>query len=119
MDIMVSMMPAPPKGIEQSAPVTAKAGTAHQEGTAASMADANATAPGAEKNASRFAERGLGRRHVRLELDIDGATGRVVGKFIDRETGDVIRQVPSEEMMKLLARARELVASILNDTAQE
>lgn len=82
------------------------------------MAGVNAaTAPNAAQSASPFFEPALARRETRLELDIDEATQRVVGRFVDAETGEVVRQVPPEEVIRLLARARELLGAILDETA--
>lgn len=50
---------------------------------------------------------------MRLELDIDRKSGRMIGRIKDRETGELIKQVPSEEMVRLLAKARETIGVIL------
>ncbi|ABA58824.1 Flagellar protein FlaG protein [Nitrosococcus oceani ATCC 19707] len=42
-----------------------------------------------------------------LQFSIDEATGRTVIKVIDRENGEMIRQVPSEEVMALAQRIAE------------
>ena len=51
---------------------------------------------------------------VRRNLDsqLDDSTGRVVVKVTDSESGDVIRQIPSEEALKL-AESLEEVRSLL------
>lgn len=41
---------------------------------------------------------------IGLRFEIDEATHRVVTKVIDKETGDLIRQMPTEEMLRI-ARA--------------
>ena len=41
-----------------------------------------------------------------LKLDIDRATGRVVGRIVDKKSGRLITQIPSEEALKLAAAMR-------------
>lgn len=41
----------------------------------------------------------------RLDLDKDEATGQVIYRFVDRQTGEVIRQLPEEEMLRELKAA--------------
>ncbi|KFI21967.1 flagellar protein FlaG [Nitrosococcus oceani] len=42
-----------------------------------------------------------------LQFSIDEATGRTVIKVVDRENGEMIRQIPSEEIMALARRIAE------------
>lgn len=50
---------------------------------------------------------------LKLQLDVDKATHTVVGRVIDRQTGEFVRQIPSKEMIALLARSAE-VSALLN-----
>lgn len=43
-----------------------------------------------------------------LHFNIDEDLNKVVVKVVDHETGDVIRQIPSEEILAMLKRVREL-----------
>ncbi|WEJ70693.1 MULTISPECIES: flagellar protein FlaG [unclassified Pseudomonas] len=43
-----------------------------------------------------------------LNFSIDDATGEVVVKVIDAESGKVVRQMPSEEVLKLAARLDDI-----------
>ncbi len=47
-----------------------------------------------------------------IDFSVDDATGRVIVKVIDSESEEVIRQIPSEEM---LAISRHLMESLEND----
>ncbi len=47
-----------------------------------------------------------------LDFSVDDSSGRVVVKVTDRESGDVIRQMPTEEALKL-AESLEEVRSLL------
>ncbi|MDH5394706.1 MAG: flagellar protein FlaG [Gammaproteobacteria bacterium] len=44
-----------------------------------------------------------------MDFSVDGATGRVVVRVIDSESDEVIRQIPSEEM---LAISRHLIETL-------
>lgn len=47
-----------------------------------------------------------------LEFEIDAQSGRTVMKLIDKETGSVLRQLPSEEMLAL-ARALDKLSGLV------
>jgi uncharacterized FlaG/YvyC family protein len=53
----------------------------------------------------------------RTELDVDRPTGLVVGRLVDWETGKVVEQVPSEEAVRILEKARRMIGAILDKTA--
>lgn len=42
-----------------------------------------------------------------LEFNLDKTSGEVIVKIVDRSSGDVIRQIPSEDMLKLASRLKE------------
>lgn len=50
---------------------------------------------------------------LKLQLDVDRTTNTVVGRVIDRETGQFVRQIPSKEMLALMARSAQ-VNALLN-----
>lgn len=52
---------------------------------------------------------------LKLQLDIDKTTNMVVGRVIDRQTGEFVRQIPSKEMIALMARSAQ-VNALLNKT---
>ena len=54
---------------------------------------------------------------VRAELDIDKATCRVVARVVSQIDGEVVRQYPPEETLRLLARARELFGRLIETRA--
>lgn len=47
---------------------------------------------------------------LKLQLDVDKSTGTVVGRVVDKKTGEFVRQVPSEEMIALMQRSAEITA---------
>jgi len=52
-----------------------------------------------------------------LDIRVDDATGRMVVTVRDANSGDVIRQIPSEEALKLARSLGESSAAILDLTA--
>lgn len=53
----------------------------------------------------------------KLHLALDEKTGRVVGKVIDRESGELLWQVPSDEMLRLIAATEELLGPLFSTEA--
>ncbi len=51
---------------------------------------------------------------VRMQIAYDESSGRVYGKVIDRNTNEVIRQVPSDKLLRLFAANREQLAMVLD-----
>lgn len=47
---------------------------------------------------------------VELQLDIDPTTKTVIGRVVDKQTGKVVRQIPTEEMIALKERSAEVIA---------
>ncbi|MFU8788423.1 MAG: flagellar protein FlaG [Methylobacter sp.] len=43
-----------------------------------------------------------------LKFEVDDSTQKVVVKVVDSNTGDVVRQIPSEEMLDFVKRMQEL-----------
>ncbi|MDT4332512.1 flagellar protein FlaG [Methylomonas sp. MED-D] len=55
-----------------------------------------------------------------LQFKVDDSTQELVVKIVDSETGDVVRQIPSEEMLAFIRRMQELdghQGSVIQDRA--
>ncbi len=52
-----------------------------------------------------------------LEIKIHAETGKIVVKVISHETGEVIREIPPEEMLKLAEKMEEMAGGLLRTTA--
>lgn len=52
---------------------------------------------------------------TRLKLAVDEATGQVIGRIVERDSGKVVTQIPSEEILKLIARTKETLGSLVNE----
>jgi len=49
----------------------------------------------------------------RLSFDIDRKTNKVIVKVVDKSTGNVVRVIPPEEMLRMAAHLKQL--KVLND----
>lgn len=54
---------------------------------------------------------------IGIEFDIHDDSGRIVTRVIDRESGDVIRQIPTEEVLHMARMAARQQGRILQTTA--
>jgi flagellar protein FlaG len=54
---------------------------------------------------------------LRLNIDHDPASGSFVYKFVNPTTGQVIQQIPSEELLKLRAAAEYAAGRVINTKA--
>lgn len=52
---------------------------------------------------------------TRVQLDVDSSTGRVIGKVVDKLSGEVMHQLPTPEMLQLIAKAKELFGDLVNE----
>ncbi len=52
-----------------------------------------------------------------LEFSIDEVTGRTILKVIHAESGEVIRQIPPEELLNITRTFIEGTGSLINDEA--
>jgi flagellar protein FlaG len=52
-----------------------------------------------------------------LEFRVDDASGRTVCTVLDRETGDVIRQIPNEEVLRMAEMAHDQTIVLMSERA--
>ena len=50
-----------------------------------------------------------------LQLAVDDSTDRVIGRIVDLESGEVVKQIPSDEMLQLIAKTKELFGQLVNE----
>jgi flagellar protein FlaG len=55
--------------------------------------------------------------HRELRFAIDQDSGETVVKVVDRQTEEVVRQIPSEELVRLRKRLEEAAGVIFQDSA--
>lgn len=49
-----------------------------------------------------------------LAFSVDKPTGKTVIKVLDRETNEIIRQIPPEEMLRLIGKMRYVMGMLLD-----
>ncbi len=52
-----------------------------------------------------------------LNIRVDHESGKVMVKVLSRDTGEVIREIPPEELLKLASRMEEMAGVLLNKSA--
>lgn len=84
----------------------------------AAQATATVAAPG-QNTAAKASGGKAGGTNVthHSSMDVDRNTGRVVGRVVDTKTGEVVSQIPSKEMLRLLARTREMLGHLFDEKA--
>lgn len=59
----------------------------------------------------------VGEMNKGLEFSVDKASGRDVIKVIDKNSGDLIKQYPTEEVLDLVAKLSEATGNFINTDA--
>lgn len=54
---------------------------------------------------------------IGLRFEIDEATHRVITKVIDKESGDLIRQIPTEEVLRIARAIDKMQGLFINQAA--
>jgi len=67
--------------------------------------EATATITAAKKQALNEALSALQKNNTSLDFSIDQASGVLVVKVVDKATGDVVRQIPAEEVLVMRQQA--------------
>ncbi|MDJ0948506.1 MAG: flagellar protein FlaG [Alphaproteobacteria bacterium] len=81
-----------------------------------SVATAERVAEAQTRTAVQSAPPLPGHRDVRLTLHIDDRTGQVFGRFVDRNTGDMVQEVPAEDLRRLAAQIDELLGPAIDQS---
>lgn len=71
------------------------------------------TTPQLEKVAKQLQEF-IGKMNQGLEFSVDEDSGRDVIKVIDKNSGDIIKQYPSEEVLSLVAKLSEATGNFVD-----
>lgn len=75
---------------------------------AASKADRKETSLELVKSAAAQGNSILQATNRNLEFQVDDSTKKVVVKIVDSKSGDVVRQIPSEDMLAFIKRMQDL-----------
>ena len=101
----------------QAQPVAPPAAQGSSAGTSpvGSVIVSNAVAPPADSDSAKALEDALNERiarmlstNIRLQIDKDRDTGHFVYKAINIDTGELHRQFPAEDILRMLAFFKEL-----------
>ncbi len=101
------------KASEAAAQETAKAAAAQETVKAASAQEAAKAAVDMQEleDAVSDANKAMESMDRSLQFTVDEGTERIVVKVIDDSTGEVVRQIPPEEILKLAAHFKEMLES--------
>jgi flagellar protein FlaG len=73
--------------------------------------------PGADREANaKAAAEAVRQSRYRLVIEQGGQVGSFVYKTLDRETGEVVQQLPSEQVLKMRQSEDYGVGSVINTT---
>ena len=96
-------------------------GDKNVNGTAGSKQAQNEQAPAKNRNDLEESVQDLNNLvqelHRELRFSVDDDSGDMVIKVIDQKTDEVIRQIPSEEVMQLRQRLADATGAIFRDSA--
>ncbi|MBO9515099.1 MAG: flagellar protein FlaG [Variovorax sp.] len=73
-------------------------------------------APGSLESAVRQINESLGGQSVGVRFEVDDETDRLVVKVVDRASGELIRQIPSEEVLRI-ARLLGKTGTLVSESA--
>lgn len=105
-------LPSAQKG-QRSAPLREpRAATAGKSGTSPVQANEDTT-----KRVAEAMDQYVRSVQSDLQISIHDETGKIVVRVISQETGEVIREIPSEEMLKLAQKMEEMTGGLLQTTA--
>ncbi len=82
--------------------------------------DSNSTSVDTLKSAAAAGNSMLQAVNLNLEFKVDDSTKKVVIKIIDNQTGETVRQIPSEDMLAFIKKMQELdgeKGSVIQDRA--
>jgi flagellar protein FlaG len=69
------------------------------------------------KDVLQVAERHFHIRNVGLEFEVHDATGRLKVTVLDKETGDIIREVPPQQVLDMVAKLDEMMGILFEQKA--
>jgi flagellar protein FlaG len=69
------------------------------------------------REAIKEIQRNVGNSSTSLQFSVDRATGRTIVSIIDAETKEIVRQIPTEEVMKLARTLDRMQGLLVNGKA--
>ncbi|MBI5491342.1 MAG: flagellar protein FlaG [Deltaproteobacteria bacterium] len=115
MDISIKDVTMAPVQTAHSAPAAPKKTMEPAAGLFSKPAEAKNDAPPQKiEEAASDVQIQLKRLNTELRFEVDKDSKDVIVRIIDPETKQVIRQIPSEELMAIRARMQELIGVLYN-----
>jgi flagellar protein FlaG len=108
---------APAPGASRERPVRADANGSDLPVTGNKSPPRKTEAPVDPAEAIRQIQSYLASSNRSLQFQLDAASGRTVIRVLNPETKEIVRQIPSEEVLKLAAAMRETLGGLLNELA--
>ncbi len=105
-----SFAPAVPAGTSASTAATVQTENAVQQVTAAPSLDEVKKAVQEISNSMQSYSRGL-------EFSIDDESNRTIVKVVDKQSQEIIRQIPTEEALAIAKSLEQTIGSLINDKA--
>ncbi|MBW1739575.1 MAG: flagellar protein FlaG [Deltaproteobacteria bacterium] len=56
-------------------------------------------------------------QNIGLEFAVDGGTGRIKVTVLDKETGEIVREVPPQQVLDLMAKIDEMMGILFDHRA--
>jgi flagellar protein FlaG len=63
------------------------------------------------------AQKHFNARNIGLEFSVHGETGRIKVKVLDKDTGEMIREVPPRQVLDLMAKIDEMMGIVFDQKA--
>lgn len=105
-----------PVGPEQPVkPVGTYTGGGEQQPSPATKAKSEAPSPEQVNSVVKELNEAMRIISTSLSFSIDQATGKTVIRVLDDETKQVIRQIPSEDLLRVAARITELLGVLFDE----
>jgi len=110
------MMIPPAPGTQGTAAAPQRVATGAAQQAAAQQSVQQFDSEGLQKSvdAANRSARSLGSS---VQFNIDSQSGKAVVRVVDSETGQVIRQIPSEEMLELRRALDRIAGLVIDETA--
>jgi flagellar protein FlaG len=110
--------PNAPLTADRKLPEAADAGDKSRDNSLPEVQEGRHKAPAEELTGAVNQLNGyLEETHRGLRFSIDDDSGRTIVRVVDTETDDVIRQIPSEEMLALIRHFNEVTGNIFDAVA--
>jgi flagellar protein FlaG len=114
---MMNVNPIAPPAAEVPRPASVRPVAASTAAAAAADAKQQAPGPQAVKEAVAAANEAMRAMKSELDFSVDEDTGKTVIRVIDKQSGTLIRQMPSQEMIEIAKALDRLQGQLVRNSA--